>query len=160
MGGGVPPVPPPYDPPLAAMNGTGVEVLVITTPWCHHCRAMKPALDRLEQVYGSSMRIEHIDATLDPGRVETLGVQATPTVIMRVAGKERARLIGRVSDRDLEQFFATTGDHRPFPLDGITRAAAGLTLTGIGWWLDTTALAAIGVVLIVWAAATMWRWSR
>ncbi|MGK2949764.1 MAG: thioredoxin family protein [Acidimicrobiales bacterium] len=135
-------------------------MLVITTPWCHHCRAMQPELDRLEQVYGTSMQIERIDATLDPDRVGTLSVKATPTVIMRVAGAERARLIGRVSARDLEQFFASTGSHRPFPLDGITRAAAGVALMGIGWWLATPPLAAIGAALVVWAAVTMWRWSR
>jgi thiol-disulfide isomerase/thioredoxin len=142
------------------MNHEEVEVLVITTPWCHHCRAMQPELDRLEQVYGASMHIERIDATIDPDRVETLGVQATPTVIMRVAGNERARLIGRVSDHDLEQFFATSGEHRPFPLDGITRAAAGIAMLGIGWWLDTVVLATIGAALTVWATVTMWRWLR
>lgn len=142
------------------MIDADVEVLVITTPWCHHCRAMQPELDRLEQVYAASMHVERIDATLDPDRVETLGVQATPTVIMRVAGTERARLIGRVSDHDLEQFFATVGDDRSFPVDGITRATAGLALIGIGWWLDTAALAAIGAALTVWATVTMWRWSR
>lgn len=85
------------------MNGTGVEVLVITTPWCHHCRAMQP---------------------------------------------------------DLEQFFATTGTHRPFPADGITRATASGALIGICWWLEATAFVAIGVGICAWAAATAWRWWR
>lgn len=142
------------------MKGTEVEVLVITTPSCHHCRAMQPELDRLRETYASSMRVERIDATIDPDRVDALGVKAAPTVIMRVAGVERARLVGRVSDRDLEQFFAHTGNHRPAPADGITRAAAGIALIGVGWLLDTTVLGVVGAALIVWAAATMWKWSR
>ena len=142
------------------MNGTEVEVLVITTPTCHHCRAMQPQLDHLSETYASSMRIERIDATIDPDRVDELGVKAAPTVIMRVAGVERARLVGRVSDGDLELFFAQTGNRRPAPVDGITRAAAGIALIGVGWLLHTTVLSVVGAALIAWAAVTMWRWWR
>ena len=139
---------------------TAVEVLVITTPSCHHCRAMQPELDRLSETYASSMRVERIDATIDPDRVDALGVKAAPTVIMRVAGVERARLVGRVSDRDLERFFAHSGNRRPVPVDGITRAVAGIALIGVAWLLHTIVLSLLGAALIVWAAATMWRWTR
>ena len=139
---------------------TAVEVLVITAPSCHHCRAMQPELDRLSETYASSMRVERIDATIDPDRVDALGVKAAPTVIMRVAGVERARLVGRVSDRDLELFFAHTGNHRPVPVDGITRAVAGIALIGVAWLLHTIVLSLLGAALVVWAAATMWRWTR
>lgn len=142
------------------MTAQDVEVLVITTPWCHHCRAMQPELDRLEEVHGASMRIERIDASVDPGRAGSLGVQATPTVIMRVDGTERARLIGRVSDHDLEQFFATAGVHRPFPLDATTRGLAAVGLVGIGWWSGAAVPLVVGIAFAVWAAATMWRWTR
>ena len=138
----------------------GVDVLVITTPSCHHCRAMQPELDRLERVHGASMRIERIDATTQPERVAMLGVQAAPTVIMRAAGVERARLVGRVSDRDLAKFFATAGAHRPFPLDGVARAAAGVALIGLGFVLGAVALVAVGLAVSTWGAATLWKWSR
>ena len=29
------------------MHTGNVDVVVVTTPWCHHCAAMRPALDRL-----------------------------------------------------------------------------------------------------------------
>jgi thioredoxin-like negative regulator of GroEL len=142
------------------VNGTGVEVLVITAPWCAHCRAMAPALDRLEAIHGASMRFERIDAAAEPDRVDALGVRAIPTVIVRVEGTERARVVGRVADRDLERFIASTGGYRPLPFDGIMRAAAGLALLGIGWWLGVLALLVIGAALTAWSAVTMWRWTR
>lgn len=159
-GGCAPPTPPPHDVVAARTKATDVEVLVITTPSCHHCRAMQPVLDRLTEAYASSMRVERIDAAIDADRVDALGVKAAPTVILRVAGIERARLVGRVSDRDLELFFAHTGNHRLAPVDAITRAAAGIALIGVGWLLDTTVLSVVGAALTIWAAATMWRWSR
>ena len=152
--------------PLADRGGSShshdanTEVLVITTPWCHHCKAIRPQLDRLATEYSNSMRIEHIDAAIEPDCVGVLGVRATPTLILRVAGVERARLVGRVSNADLEQFFATHGNHRPFPLDGIIRTVAGLALVGIGWGLDAIALVVIGALLTGWATVTMWRWWR
>ena len=77
-GGGAPLAPPPHDAVAATMTGFDIEVLVITTPWCHHCRAMQPALDRLSETHFSSMRVERIDATIDPDRVDALDVMATP----------------------------------------------------------------------------------
>ncbi len=106
------------------------------------------------------MQIQRIDATVDPELVGALGVRATPTLIMRTDGEEQTRLIGQVSNHDLEEFFASTGQHRPFPLDGLTRATAGVALLGIGWGLDAAVLVATGVVLGLWAAVTMWRWAR
>lgn len=162
-GGGAPPArttPPPHDAVAATMTGADIEVLIITAPRCHHCRAMQPALDRPSKACSSSTRIERIDATVEPDRVDALGVMATPTVIMRVGGREHARLVGRVSDRDLEMFFAHAGDHRPAPVDGIMRAIAGIVLLGIGWWAATTVLSVVGAGLTMWAGVTMWRWSR
>jgi thiol-disulfide isomerase/thioredoxin len=142
------------------MHSDRIDVLVITTPWCHHCRAMRPTLERLAVTYGESMRFHHIDASTEPERVDGLGVQGTPTIILQVDGVERSRLIGRVSDADLEAFLTTHGTHRPFPTDAAVRAGAGVALSLAGWVLATPVLVAIGVALAGWAAATMWRWSR
>jgi thioredoxin-like negative regulator of GroEL len=142
------------------MHAPAVEVLVVTTPWCHHCKAMQPELQRLSELHRSTMRVEQIDAAVDPDRAGELGVMATPTVIMRVDGAERSRLIGRVSNHDLEQFFASAGTHRPFPTDGITRVAAAVALLAFGWAMENMVLAGVGVLLGVWAAVTMWRWAR
>lgn len=142
------------------MHAPDVEVLVITTPWCHHCKAMQPELQRLAEVHGSSMRVEQIDASVEPDRVSGLGVMATPTVIMRVDGTERSRLTGRVSTHDLDTFFSSTGTHRPFPTDGIARSAAAIALLGLGVVVGSPVLTVVGVALGVWAGVTMWRWAR
>ncbi len=142
------------------MHASNIDVLVVTTPWCHHCRAMRPTLDRLAVTYGESMRFHHIDASVEPDRVDGLHVQGTPTIILEVDGAERARLVGRVSDTDLEAFLVSYGTHRAFPTDAVVRAGAGVALIVSGWMLAAHVLAAVGLALAAWAAVTMWRWTR
>lgn len=139
---------------------TPTRILVVTTPWCHHCAAIEPLLERLGDQHAAVVQTERIDASMQPDRAAALHVRGTPTLIAVVDGVERRRIVGRVPDADIEQFFATAGAHRPFPVDGVTRgvAAAGLLLVGAA--TAAPLLLAIGGAMTVWTAATMWKWSR
>ena len=142
------------------MHTGTVDVLVVTTPWCHHCAAMRPVLDRLADEHRASLRFHFIDASVEPERAEALDVRGTPTVIVQVDGHEVGRQVGRTSDDDLREFIESHGARRPFPADALWRGGAAAVLVATGLALGTPALAAIGGAVAVWAAATMWRWSR
>ena len=142
------------------MHTGNVDVLVVTTPWCHHCAAMRPVLDRLADEHRASLRFQFIDASVEPERAEALAVRGTPTVIVQVDGDEVARQVGRTSDDDLRAFIESHGARRPFPADAAWRGGAALALIASGLVLGTPALTAIGGALGLWAAATMWRWTR
>ncbi len=141
------------------MSSTPSEILVVTAPWCHHCTAMKPDLDSLIAIHSGSVKIEEIDASLDPDRVEELGVRGTPTIILRRDGVESSRVVGRVSATDLERLFTEAG-FKPAPTDAIVRGLSGVTMAVVGAWLDTGVLMVVGVALVVWAGAGLLRWRR
>jgi thioredoxin-like negative regulator of GroEL len=141
------------------MNSHQSEILVVTAPWCHHCKAMKPDLDRLIATHADAVRIETVDASLDPQRVQELAVKATPTIILRTDGIESSRVVGRVTASDLERLFTEAG-FRPAPTDALVRGLAGVALAVAGVWLDTTVLMTVGAALVVWAGAGLLRWRR
>jgi thioredoxin-like negative regulator of GroEL len=98
------------------MSSDPVRDLVVTAPWCHHCKAMQPDLDRLIAIHSPAVKIEEIDASLDPQRVEELGVRGTPTIILRKDGVESVAG-GRAGfgDRpraDLHRSRVQAGSHR------------------------------------------------
>lgn len=136
------------------------HVIVVTTPWCHHCRAIAPLIDELEHRYARSVRVDHLDASEQPDRAAALGVSGTPTLIAVVDGVERRRIVGRVPDADIEQFFTTSGEHRPFPVDGLTRGLAAAGVVTLGVVTAAPVLLLAGAALTAWTAATMWRWAR
>lgn len=142
------------------MHTGNVDVLVVTTPWCHHCAAMRPVLDRLADEHRASLQFHFIDASVEPDRAEALAVRGTPTVIVQVDGDEVGRQVGRTSDDDLRAFIESHGARRPFPADALWRGGAAVVLVAAGLVLGAPALAAIGGVLGAWATATMWRWAR
>lgn len=137
-----------------------VDVLVVITPWCHHCAAMRPVLDRLADEHRASLQFQFIDASVEPERAEALAVRGTPTVIVQIDGNEVGRQVGRTSDDALRAFIESHGSRRPFPADALWRGGAAAALVAAGLGLDAPALAAIGGVLGAWSAVTMWRWTR
>lgn len=139
---------------------TITEIVVVTTPWCHHCAAIEPLLQRLADQHAGTVRLEHVDASECPERAAALHVRGTPTLIALTDGVEQRRIVGRVPDADLAQFFASAGAHRPFPVDGVTRAMAAAGVLCLGAVTGAAALWVVGATLSGWTAATMWRWSR
>lgn len=136
------------------------DVIVVTTPWCHHCTAIAPLIRDLEQRFAATVRVDHLDASVDPERADRLGVRGTPTLIALVDGEERRRIVGRVPDSDIEEFFASSGAHRPFPVDGLTRGVAAAGMVALAAVTSTPVLLVVGAALGAWTAATMWRWAR
>lgn len=141
------------------MSSTPSEILVVTAPWCHHCKAMQPDLDRLIAAHSGGVKIEEIDASIHPERVEALAVKGTPTIILRTDGIESWRVVGRVSATDLERLFTEAG-FKPAPTDAIVGGLAGMALAAVGAWLDTTVLMALGAALVGWGGAGLLRWRR
>jgi thioredoxin-like negative regulator of GroEL len=141
------------------MSPTPSEIVVVTAPWCHHCKAMQPDLDRLIAIHSAAVKVEEIDASLDPQRVEELGVRGTPTIILRQDGVELSRVVGRVSATDLERIFTEAG-FKPAPTDAIVRSLTGVVLAAVGAWLGATVLMVVGAGLVVWGGTGMLRWRQ
>ena len=89
----VPPVIPPVVPPVP---GHVVELVVVSTAFtkddvtnCTPCKKLYPILDKLEALGAKIKRVK--DGTADAA---TWAIQATPTIIMTVDGKETRRVEG------------------------------------------------------------------
>jgi thiol-disulfide isomerase/thioredoxin len=67
---------------------------LFSTSFCGACRQTKSVLDRAAQLVPGLTVSEH-DVAFEPDRAERLGIEATPTVIVRDAdGREVSRAAG------------------------------------------------------------------
>lgn len=97
-----PPTPPPTPPPVPpAPLGPVTSFLVIGSPSCAPCIAMYPAI---EELAAGGMKIKHIDDST--AEAAPYKVEATPTTIVLVNGKEETRYVGKLSKAALVDWFA------------------------------------------------------
>lgn len=142
-------------------------VVDVWAPWCAPCRAIEPALKRLQAVYQGRVEVWRINADENPEVVRALGVRGIPTLLVYRGGEEIARRIGSQSEPALEALFlsALSGE-APAPTilaakDRLLRIFIGLALLAVAWqagwsWLI---LLAAGVVLFsaVYDRCPIWR---
>lgn len=86
-----------------------VPVLVdVTARWCPPCRAMEPVLEELTAEVAGALVVVSADADDAPEVALRLGVMSFPTLVVLVAGEERARFVGARGPGRLRE------DLRPF----------------------------------------------
>jgi thioredoxin 1 len=114
-------------------------ILDFSAPWCVPCRALEPAVRRLEEEYRGRVEVWRINADENPEMAKEMGVYGIPTLVAMHAGKEVARRTGTAAHSILNGFFdaALTGiqpvSSGPAPLARLLRLASGsiLIIAGI-----------------------------
>ncbi len=106
--------------------------------WCAPCRAIEPALKRVEKQFEAQVDLLRIDADQAPDLLASLRILGIPTLVAYRNGREIARQVGYQSEADIQSLFqsALSGQaSRPIslsPVDRTVRLVAGIGLIGIG----------------------------
>ncbi len=130
------------------------RVVVITTPHCPNCRAIKPDLDTIGEEYLGRVHTEWVDASLRPGVAAEFGVRGVPTLVaIHSDGTAGGRLVGRAGAGDLTALYESAIDPARQAPTGITstdrwlRTIAGVALTSIGLIAANIPIIAVGALL-------------
>ncbi len=135
------------------------RVIVVITPSCPNCRAIRPTLEAIENDYHSRVITDWIDASAHPGDAARLRVRGVPTLVaVHADGTEGGRLIGRVGIGDLTALYESALDPAAPAPTGVTstdrwiHTAAGLVLLGLGIVVANLPILVVGSLLV----ATGW----
>jgi thioredoxin 1 len=110
-------------------NNPRPVVVDVWAPWCMPCRAMAPALERVEKKFDGQVDLWKLNPDEDPELVRALQVMSIPTMIAFRGESEINRHTGTQNEEMLSRFFdsALTGE--------VTRAACSLLPALYACWL-------------------------
>lgn len=74
-----------------------IKVIDFSATWCGPCRMQKPIMDEIEQEFGDRIEVELIDIDQAREKTQEYGIQAVPTIVIEVNGKEVSRFQGVTS---------------------------------------------------------------
>lgn len=106
-----------------------VELLDFYTPTCGPCQAMRPTVDRLE---AEGVRVRRIDGTRQPQLVSQMRVEAYPTFIAVVDGREVQRHVGSTSYDELRRLVTVAKPAAPASRTFAFPAERSPTLAKVG----------------------------
>jgi len=76
------------------------KVLRFTASWCGPCKMLAKNLESAK----TEMPIEVVDIDVNPELATDYGIRGVPTLVMVVDGKEKKRLVGMKSLKELEDW--------------------------------------------------------
>jgi thioredoxin len=119
-------------------NNPRPVVVDVWAPWCMPCRAMAPALERVEKKFDGQVDLWKLNPDEEPELVRALQVMSIPTMIAFRGESEINRHTGTQNEEMLSRFFdsALSGEvvHGGLSLQGRTmRLLAGTTIAIAGW---------------------------
>jgi thioredoxin 1 len=79
-----------------------VVLLDVWAPWCAPCRGMNPILEKLSEEQNDKMDLVKLDASVEEGLVQELGVTGLPTFLVFKNGQIVGSAIGATSKANLE----------------------------------------------------------
>ena len=74
--------------------------------WCGPCVQQAPILEKWAEVRKVELDVAKLDVDKSPATASKFGVLSIPTLIVFNAGKERARAVGRQSEKELDALLA------------------------------------------------------
>lgn len=70
--------------------------------WCAPCRALAPRVEAVAARHSGDVRVVKVDVDQNPLAAQRYGVRAIPTLIVFNRGQEVERLLGAVSENEIE----------------------------------------------------------
>jgi thioredoxin 1 len=75
--------------------GSGTPVLVdFWAEWCVPCHMVSPVVEEIAREKGESLQVAKLNVDDNPEISRRFGVMSIPTLILFVAGEEKARVVG------------------------------------------------------------------
>lgn len=82
------------------------------SPYCSSCHSLRPKLTQVAQKYNITIYTINIDKEFDSlmasDVINTFEVESTPTLISIFQSKLISKVVGNVSEQELEEFFSKT----------------------------------------------------
>ena len=86
-------------------------MVVVTTPHCPNCRAIRASIDALEAEYRGSVETAWVDATQQSAIAADLSIHGVPTLVaFHADGAQGGRSIGRAGTDDLKTLYESALD--------------------------------------------------
>jgi thioredoxin 2 len=81
---------------------SGIPVLVdVWAPWCSPCRMMAPAYTEASAELEPHVRLIKLNSDAEPEVAGRLGIRSIPTILLFQGGRERARVSGVMTARQI-----------------------------------------------------------
>jgi thioredoxin 1 len=80
-------------------------VIDFWAPWCAPCNSMKPALDKVMEEFQDQVQVIQVNTDEQYEVSQELNVSSIPTLVGFYQGKEIARRVGSMSQKDIHTFF-------------------------------------------------------
>ncbi len=150
----------------------GPFVVDVWAGWCMPCRAMEPALKRVEKQFTGQVDLLRLDADQSPEVLSSLRIYGIPTLLAFHGGQEVARQTGAQNEAGIRRLFEAalvgqvSGPAPLSPVERTVRLVAGIGLIGLGFtlssewiWIGLGALVSFTAVYDrcpIWRAVTGW----
>lgn len=90
----------------AASSQAKLVVLDFYATWCGPCKAMAPAMEKMEKKYGDRIEFRKIDVDQEPELAEKYQISAIPTlVVLSAEGNILDRMSGAQTEGELDKMF-------------------------------------------------------
>jgi len=91
----------------ASVLDSGNPVLIdFWAEWCGPCRVYGPVVERAAERYAGKLRVVKVNVEDAPDIAEKYGVSSIPTTLILRNGEEVERIVGAVSDTQLDRTLA------------------------------------------------------
>jgi thioredoxin 1 len=87
---------------------SGTAMVEFFLPTCPHCQAMVATVEQLAQAYAGRALVGRVDASNEPGLIQTYQVSGVPTFVFFKNGHEVSRRVGEDSYADLAAMLDST----------------------------------------------------